>query len=216
MDLTGITALILLIVTMSLSGVLMPGPVTAVTLARGAKSPHAGAWVSIGHGAIEFPLMALIFFGAGALFQIVPVKVGIGIAGGAVLLWMGIGMLRDYKKVEVSEEEDKYKTRSPFVAGAVLSLANPYFLIWWATAGALLIEKSFTMGLMGFIVLAVVHWLCDFGWYYFLSALSHKGGKFFGRKLQEAVFIFCGLILFFFTGFFGGRAAFTLLNLIGA
>jgi len=193
---------IVLIVTMSLSGVLMPGPVTAVTLARGSESPHAGVWVSIGHGAIEFPLMALIYFGVGSLFQMVPVKVGIGIAGGLVLLGMGIGMLRDYNQVETPGAEVNSRIHSPFLAGAVLSLANPYFLIWWATAGAALVSQSLEFGVVGFVVLAAVHWLCDLVWYYFLSALSFRGGKFFGKKLQQGVFIVCGLALLYFSGYF--------------
>jgi len=200
------------VVMISLSGVLMPGPVTAVTLAKGSRSPHAGAWVAIGHGAMEFPLMALIYFGVGALFSIAPVKVGIGIAGGLILLWMGIGMLKDYKKVEAPGQDPnpEQKSRSPFVSGLLLSLANPYFLIWWATAGAALIGQSFKFGLAGFFILAVCHWLCDFLWLYFLSALSFHGGKFFGRKLQQAVFIICGLTLIYFSGYFVVNAVMTI------
>lgn len=202
MDLAGIITFIVLIVTMSLSGVLMPGPVTALTLARGQKSPHAGAWVSIGHGAVELPLMAGIYFGAGGLFSMTPIKAGVGIVGGAVMLWMGIGMLRGYKKVEVTRDERKVGTGSTFWAGAALSLANPYFLVWWATAGAALISQSLKFGLMGFIILVAVHWLCDLIWYYLLGALSYRGSEFFGNKLQQGVFIVCGLALIYFSGYF--------------
>jgi len=41
----------------SLSGVLAPGPMTAVTVGEGTRSPHAGAWIAVGHGIIEIPLM---------------------------------------------------------------------------------------------------------------------------------------------------------------
>jgi threonine/homoserine/homoserine lactone efflux protein len=196
------------VVLLSLSGVLMPGPVTAVTVARGADSPHAGAWVSVGHGVIEFPLMALIYFGAGVLFQTGAARIGIGIAGGAILLWMGIGMLRDYDRADAPEAAAESRFGgSPFVAGMVLSAGNPYFLVWWATAGAALISQSWEFGLIGFAVLAVTHWLCDFTWYYFLSALSFGGGKFFGRKVQQAVFVACGFVLLYFSGYFAARAA---------
>ena len=203
---------VIMVVTVSLSGVLMPGPVTAVCVARGAKSPHAGALVSLGHGVIEFPLMAVIFLGARALFQLVPVRIGIGLAGGLVLLGMGIGMLKDYKKVAAPEEDLDSKARSPLLAGLFLSAANPYFLVWWATAGAALIDKSIAFGLLGFLVLAVSHWLCDFAWFYFLSALSFRGGRFFGRKLQQGVFIICGIILLYFSGSFIVKALALLLS----
>jgi len=142
MDLAGIVSFIATVVMISLSGVLLPGPMTAVTVAEGAKDPHAGAWIAVGHGAFELPLMALIYFGAGFLFQIVSVKVGIGIAGGLILLWMGTGMLRDYRKVEapLADERLEARARSPFIAGILLSGGNPLFLIWWASVGAALIS----------------------------------------------------------------------------
>ena len=50
-------------VLISLTGVMAPGPITAVTIAKGSESKHAGAWIAIGHGVVEFPLMVLIFYG---------------------------------------------------------------------------------------------------------------------------------------------------------
>ncbi len=50
------------VVVISLSGVLMPGPLFAVTLKKAAKSKVAGALIAVGHGIVEFPLMFLIFF----------------------------------------------------------------------------------------------------------------------------------------------------------
>ncbi|MDY6966328.1 MAG: LysE family transporter [Halobacteriota archaeon] len=47
-----------------------PGPVTAVTIGEGSKSPHAGAFVAIGHGIVEFPLMIAIFYGFGYLLSL--------------------------------------------------------------------------------------------------------------------------------------------------
>jgi len=209
MEALALIPFVLSVVTISLSGALMPGPVTAVTVAGGAKSPHAGAWVAVGHGLIEFPLMALIYFGAGALFQIAAVKIGIGFAGGLVLAWMGIGMIREYDRAELASGPAT-RARSPLASGLLLSAGNPYFLIWWATAGAVLVQKSLAFGIIGFFILAAAHWLCDFVWLYLLSALSFKGGKFFGRKLQQAVFIVCGLVLIAFAGYFAIGAAITL------
>ena len=214
MDLAGVVSFIATVVVISLSGVLLPGPMTAVTLADGAKNPHAGAWIAVGHGAFELPLMALIYFGAGFLFQIVSVKVGIGVAGGLILLWMGAGMLRDYRKVEVplADERLEARARSPFISGILLSAGNPLFLIWWATAGAALISYSLKFGLIGFIILATAHWLCDFIWYYLLSAMSFRGNRFFGKKLQQGVFIVCGLALVYFSGYFMAAAVFEIVG----
>jgi len=188
----------------SLSGVLMPGPITAVSVAGGARSPHAGGLVALGHAVVEWPLMVLIYFGVGALFQLSGVKIGILGVGGLVLIWMAADMLRQYQKAGVSSSPS---ASSPFLAGILLSAGNPYFLVWWATVGAALVLKSLKFGLVGFALLALFHWLCDLVWYYFLSALSYRGGKFFGRKVQQAVFILCGLALLYFAGSFLAEAA---------
>jgi len=86
------------------------------------------------------------------------------------------------------------------MAGMLLSLGNPYFLVWWATVGAALILRSVSFGLLGFLSFALFHWLCDFVWSYFLSALSFKGGQFFGKRFQKIAFSVCGALLVFFSG----------------
>lgn len=184
------------IVLISLSGVIAPGPMTTVTVGKGNKSPHAGALIAVGHGVVEFPLMVAVYFGIGYLLNLPYVKTGIGFVGGAFLLWMAIGMLRSIKQAAISEKND---TRSPVVVGILLSVGNPYFLIWWATVGTALILRSVEFGWIGFIAFAVSHWLCDFTWSYFLSTLSFKGGQFFGKRFQQVVFAVCGVMLLYFS-----------------
>lgn len=186
-------------VFISFSGVMAPGPITAATIGKGSKNPHAGALISLGHGIVEFPLIFLIFLGFDSLINIPYVREGIGIAGGIFLLWMGTDILRSLK---VSELKDKMEKRTPIAAGVFLSLGNPYFIIWWATLGAALIARSAEFGFFWFGVFAIVHWLCDFIWLYFLSIMSYKGGVFFGKKFQKGIFLICGVFLFFLGGKF--------------
>lgn len=185
-------AFILKAMLISLSGVMAPGPITAVSVAEGNRSPHAGAWVAVGHGFVEFPLMIFIFLGFEYLLKSAQVKGAIGLVGGLFLLFMAYGMFRSIKSIEVSPIT---AFKSPIVAGVVLSLTSPYFLIWWATVGASLIIASMEFGITGFVVLAIFHWLCDFVWYYFLSALAFKSGKFFGHTFQKIIFAVCGAFL---------------------
>lgn len=185
-------------VLISLSGVMAPGPITAVIIGKGNDSPHAGAKVAIGHGIVEFPLMVLIFYGFGHLMEYRYVKEIIGITGGIFLLLMGISMIRS---INSEINMNKYG-RSPVVAGIVLTIGNPYFIIWWATVGATLIMESAAFGLIWFVVFAVLHWLCDFIWNYILSILSFNGGRFFGKRFQKISFIVCGIFLLFFSGKF--------------
>ena len=53
----------------SLSGVMMPGPVTAVTIAKGRESGNGGALIALGHGIIEIPLIVLIYLWVCGVFQ---------------------------------------------------------------------------------------------------------------------------------------------------
>jgi threonine/homoserine/homoserine lactone efflux protein len=183
-------------IVISLSGVMAPGPVTATVVGKGSHSPHAGPLVAIGHGIVEIPLMIAVFFGVGKLFGIPHLQAAIAVIGGAFMVVMGIGMLRSASQSASGAGEH---ARSPLMAGILLSLGNPYFLVWWATVGAALIARSFEFGVIGFILLAAAHWLCDLIWSTFLSVLSFKGGQFFGRSFQRAIFVVCGVLLLIFS-----------------
>jgi threonine/homoserine/homoserine lactone efflux protein len=124
-------------------------------------------------------------------------QIGISLLGGCFLLYLGIGMLRGIRQEEVG---GTVRYRSPLAAGALLSIGNPYFLIWWVTVGASLILRSTPFGPLGFAAFAVGHWLCDLGWDTFLSMLSFRGGQFFGRQFQQVVFAVSGGFLLFYSG----------------
>ena len=49
------------VVLVSLSGVMTPGPLFAVTVAKSLKGKISGVLISFGHGVVEFPLMFLIY-----------------------------------------------------------------------------------------------------------------------------------------------------------
>ena len=182
-------------VLVSLSGVLSPGPITAVTVGKGNESPHVGALVAIGHGIVEIPLMVLISLGLGSVLDRSSVRAAIAFVGGLFLFYMSIDMFRNINRAEVDPSVD---VRSPIITGIALSLSNPYFFLWWASVGATLILRSTRFGLVGFLAFALAHWLCDFIWQYSLSILSFRGRKFFGRTFQKVVFAVCGVFLLFF------------------
>lgn len=180
----------------SLSGVMAPGPLTAVTVSQGNKSPHAGTFIAFGHGIVEIPLIVLIFLGFGKFIEYPYLKQGISFLGGILLLLMAIGIFRNLNRTEETTNKS-YPNHSIF-AGMLLSISNPYFLIWWATVGMTLIIRANNFGITGFMIFALVHWSCDLVWLYFLSFLSFNGSKFFGKTFQKIIFIICGVFLAFF------------------
>jgi threonine/homoserine/homoserine lactone efflux protein len=185
---------LLQVLLVSLTGVMAPGPITAVTVAKGNESPHAGAAVAAGHGIVEIPLMVAIFYGFGRLLELQYVKASIALAGGIFLAVMAVSMIRSIRHAELGS--NRY-TRSSLVTGIILSIGNPYFLIWWATVGAALIMLSVSFGTAGFLSFAALHLVCDLIWLYFLSTLSFKGGQFFGKVFQKVIFAGCGAFLVF-------------------
>ncbi|MFC2072749.1 LysE family transporter [Chloroflexota bacterium] len=199
--------LLLSVVVISLSGVMMPGPMFAVTLAKSYRSPWAGAQISLGHAVIEVPLILLIYFGFAHFFQNNIVQLVLSIAGGAMIIWMGITMFRARAEIAQRDKELPYST---VTAGILTSGFNPYFLLWWATIGSMLIMKFLDFDASGFFdsnatrltMFIVVHWLCDLVWLSFVSTLVYKTHSLWGRKFQEGLFIACSLLLIGFGAWF--------------
>ncbi len=182
-------------ILISLSGVMSPGPLTVVVVGKGAKSPHAGVLIAVGHGIVEFPLMVLILVGLGPLLRHSVAGAIIGFVGGLVLLWMGIGLLRSLRAGQGTE---LYKGTSPLMAGILMSAGNPYFLVWWATVGATLVFRASGYGLWQLAVFAVVHWSLDLIWYFFLASASYRGTRILGERFLEGIRLVCGILLLFF------------------
>jgi threonine/homoserine/homoserine lactone efflux protein len=200
------------VIVISLSGVMAPGPVTAAAIGMGARSRYAGMLLAIGHGIVEFPLMILIVLGMGRILKLPSAQIAIGLAGGAFLLMMGIGMLKSLHSAQI--QETKVTKSAPLLAGIILSAGNPYFLFWWATVGLALATTATGMGIWAFALFAVVHWLCDFIWLGALSWASFKGTGLFGARSQRIVLMICAVALFFFGLFFIYNAASTLIKTV--
>jgi threonine/homoserine/homoserine lactone efflux protein len=187
--------IILSVIVISLSGVMMPGPMFAVTLAKSYKSPWAGAQISLGHAVIEVPLILLIYFGFARFFENDIVQLVLSLLGGAMIIWLGVGLFRARADVV---EKGKDLPYSAFVAGILMSALNPFFLLWWATIGSMLIMKFFKFfdfGAMGLSTFTVAHWLCDLVWLSFVSVLIYKTRALWGKRFQQGVFIACSLAL---------------------
>lgn len=196
----------------SISGVMMPGPMFAVTVARSYRSQLVGLKVALGHAIVEVPIMLLIYFGFGRFFENEMVQVVLYLVGGSIMIWMGISMFRKtggladmgnwMEKGGKIPANRSILTGRSVVAGVATSLLNPFFFLWWAAVGSMLIMKSLTFGIIGFSLLVVVHLLCDFGWLVFVSVMVYRTRSLWGGKLQERLIKGCSLALVGFGGWF--------------
>jgi len=202
-------------ISVSLSGVMAPGPMTAATLTVGAERRHAGILIAVGHGLVEFPLMFLLMAGAGQFLTTPALRTGIGLVGGTFLVWMGIQLFRDLRMPRESTEavgavaatavasgSATSGTRHPLWVGILFTAANPGFFLWWATIGLAWVVDAVEFGVGVCILFAAVHWLCDLIWYEVLTIGSYKGSELWGGRLQAVVLTICALVMLGFGIYF--------------
>jgi threonine/homoserine/homoserine lactone efflux protein len=195
------------VLLISLTGVLMPGPLFAVTLEKASKSKISGALISVGHGIVEFPLMFLIFFVL-SQFEIPNlVQVAVGLIGGALMVFMGVQTFRNRRKQETASVNVK---RESVLAGIYTTAANAGFILWWLTIGTTLILNAQLFGLLGFSIFAGVHWLCDFSWYTVAALLIFKSQRFWTQRTRIGITLFCAAVFIGFGAYFMGSALWSL------
>jgi len=171
----------------------------AVTVAKSYKSQLAGTQIALGHAIVEIPLMLLIYFGFARFFESSVVQIVLSILGGAIIIGLGTSMFRARARVIEVGTDLPYNS---VVAGVVTSAFNPFFILWWATIGSMLIMNSLEFGSWGFALFIPVHWLCDLVWLSFVSILVYKTKSLWGRKFQGGLFISCSLLLIGFGAWF--------------
>jgi len=189
------------------SGAMMPGSLLTYTIDKsltgGARS---GLIISIGHSLLELVLVVAILFGFGELLTANLTQIIIGFVGGMLLFWMGYGMIRDawQNKLQVAATEHvKGETKNQLIAGAAISAANPYFIVWWAVIGLGLIMAAYTsFGIPGVIVFYIGHILADITWYSFVAFAAGRFSRFLvGPSYRCVIAGLGGMLIFFGAGF---------------
>ena len=188
----------------ALSGALMPGPLMTVCISESARrGARAGPQLVLGHGLLEIALAAALFFGLAAYVRNDRFMGLVGIVGGVILIFMAVGMLKGAASLTLSASGQKSSGIHPVLAGAVVSLANPYWIIWWATIGLGYILISMKSGLPGVAAFLTGHILADALWYGFLSVSVTMGRRFISDRLYRGVIMGCGVFLLGFGLYFG-------------
>ena len=199
------------VVLISMSGVLLPGPLFAATIEKAVKSKTAGLLIAVGHGIVEFPLMFLIYFWLSQFVIPDVVPITVGLIGGLLMMFMGFQTFRNRNK-----NNQKYASpkKDSLTAGIWTTAANAGFILWWLTIGTTLILNAQFFGLLGFSVFAVVHWLCDFVWYTVVAFIIFKSRRFWNEKVHTSVFIFCFAVFVGFGAWFFSAALWSAINMI--
>jgi len=196
----------------SLSGVLMPGPLFAVTIQKSAKSKVAGVLIALGHGLVEFPLMILIYVLLSQFTIPSWVQLIVGFVGGFFMIFMGVRAFKNRNRQDKSTVSLK---RDSLLSGVWTTAANAGFILWWLTIGTALISNAQLFGLTGFGIFAGVHWSIDFLWYSVVGMLIFKSQRFWTSKVHKGVTLFCVGVFLLFGVYFVGSALMSVFTLVG-
>ncbi len=152
-----------------LSGAMSPGPYLTVTIARTLREGRLSAMLMlVGHAILEAALLIGFAFGLASVLNLPKVATVMSIVGGVVLLWMGGSLLwgawRGTVVADLNAAEDPSRL-GPVAHGAIVSLSNPYWTLWWATIGITLAIKGLEFGPLGVLAFFVGHELADLVWY---------------------------------------------------
>jgi len=192
--------------TLALSGALMPGPLFTITLSESARYGFkAGPLLMIGHALLELLLVVAVVQGVGIYLQLPPVMGTIALLGGSLLIYFGIDMIRTAGSLSLSQETEitgHSFTRHPILMGAITSLSNPYWTLWWATIGLGYLAAAMKFGNLGVTTFFVGHIAADFAWYCLISFGVSRGKSFLKDWGYQSLIRVCGIFLFFFGGWF--------------
>ena len=187
----------------ALSGALMPGPVLTVTVSESTRrGAIAGPLMIFGHGILELLLVLALIAGLAPYLTRDDVFITISLIGGVILLWMAYSMFRDLPGMKLKAISTDDKPRNLILAGILLSVANPYWTIWWATIGIGYIAYSIKFGILGIAAFFLGHILADLAWYSLISFGIAKGRKFFSDSFYRGLIGCCATFLAVFSCYF--------------
>jgi len=187
-----------LVIVISASGVMAPGPLFAAAVSYGLREgKRAGFKMAIGHTIVELPLVILLGIGVFSLESFPEFRTIISILGAITLFVFAIIQIKTiFGKKELVLSKPK---QGPLITGIIFSALNPFFIIWWLAIGFKLISDAMIMwSFAGILIVFVLHIWMDFAWLGTVSFLSSKSSKILSNKNYKILMIGLSLMLVYF------------------
>jgi len=188
----------LLVIVISASGVMSPGPLFAATVSYGLRGgTRAGIKIAIGHTIVELPLVILLGIGVFSLETFPEFRTIISIFGAITLfVFAGIQIRTIFAKKEIVTSNPKH---GPLITGIALSALNPFFIIWWLAIGFKLISDAMLIwSFAGILIVFVLHIWMDFAWLGIVSFLASKSSKIISNKNYKVLMTGLSIMLIYF------------------
>lgn len=182
------------------SGTLMPGPLLTVTISRSAQRGFwQGPLLILGHAIAELALVLALTAGLSRLLKRKAVAGLIGLLGGAFLLWMGLDITRSAwwgtVSLSLAGAGRSGAQVGPVVAGALVSVSNPYWVLWWATVGVSYVALALRQGPLGLGSFYIGHILADLSWYSLVAFVITAGRSLLSQPVYRCILLICGFFL---------------------
>jgi threonine/homoserine/homoserine lactone efflux protein len=201
-----ISRALLLGFTIGLTGALVPGPMLFATIEVSLKRGWlAGPEVVLGHILVELVLSIIILFGAASFVGSDTIS-AISFIGGLALMIFGLLTIKDAKAAASSRASPDASglklTSNPITLGLITSVSNPYFWVWWLTAGSALVLKAHELGILISVAYILGHWTADLSWFTAVSGSFSRGKALLSQKTHRYILYACGIFLIIFGFYF--------------
>ena len=163
-----------LVIVISASGVMAPGPLFAANITYGLREGvKSGIKIAIGHSIVELPLVILLGIGVFSLEIFPEFRIIISIFGAITLF--GFAVIQITTVLKKKKNILNKPKQGPIVTGILLSALNPFFIVWWLTIGFKLISDAMLIwAFAGILIVFVLHIWMDFAWLGITAFLASK------------------------------------------
>ncbi|MBI3359780.1 MAG: LysE family transporter [Chloroflexi bacterium] len=191
--------------------VVSPGPVSTTIVSEAARKGFVvGPLVATGHSILEFLMVGALALGLRAGLSHPMAQMSIGLAGGALLLWMGGDMAWGAYKGKIRLPTGTPQKNAPGVSlwrlvglGMVATISNPFWYAWWVTVAGNYILTAQALGWAGVIVFYFGHISADYLWDGILSGVVGSGRKWLTDGIYRGMIGVCGVYLVYLGAQFG-------------
>ena len=188
----------ILVIIVSVSGVMAPGPLFAANVSYGLKGGwKTGIKMAIGHTIVELPLVILLGIGVFSLEIFPEFRTIISILGAITLfVFATIQIKTVLRKEKIKTSNPK---QGPLVAGILLSALNPFFIIWWLAIGFKLISDAMILwSFGGILIMFVLHIWMDFVWLGAVSFFASKSSGILSNRNYKVLMLgISGMLVYF-------------------
>lgn len=202
-----IIKLMITTVAISISGAFSPGPLTTSAITIGArKIANGGLLVALGHMMFELPYVLFIALFIAQIDNIFLNNTYIAYALTTLIfffiMFFAYNTLKDGWRILKTHQLKAFGkhtfTLNPIIVGVLLTALNPYFLLWWVSAGLPLIQVSISMGFTYLLLMYIAHVWLDYLWLAIMGFAGEKSAKILKSKGYGLLLMCLGLLLIIF------------------